>query len=216
MAEAKIQGIDVSHYQGAIDWAAVAKAGMAFAFIKASDGMSGIDPKFPANWSGARAAGLRRGAYHFFRAPQDSERQAQRFLAMLGEEAGELPPVLDFEILGDISADQGLRGAKRWMDMVEQACGRQPILYTGPTFWQTALGGCSQLGNHQLWIAHYTTSPQPILPSAWDEWTFWQYCEKGAVAGIQGPVDLDYFHGNLTELDGLCGRIQEKSAVIGS
>lgn len=216
MAEAKIQGIDVSHYQGAIDWKAVAKAGMVFAFIKATDGVGGSDLRFSANWIGARAAGLRRGAYHFFRAQQYSERQAQRFLAMLGDDAGELPPVLDFEILGDVSADQALRGAKRWMDMVEQACGRKPILYTGPAFWQKALGGSSQFAHHELWIAHYTTNRQPNLPAAWDRWTFWQYSEKGNVPGIQGPVDLDYFHGNLTELDDLCGRIQEKSVVIGS
>ena len=102
MAEAVIEGIDVSHYQGTIDWSKVAGAGKTFAFIKASDGTVGADPTFAYNWSRARQAGLRRGAYHFFRPITDALQQAQHFLRQLGDDHGELPPVLDFELLGPL------------------------------------------------------------------------------------------------------------------
>lgn len=215
MAEAMVQGIDVSHFQGTIDWAEVAKAGKAFAFIKATDGCGVGDPMFRANWSRARAAGLRRGAYHFFRAQQDAKRQAKHFIATLGDDRGELPPVLDFESLDDTSAEEALRGAQRWMELVEEASRRKPILYTGPAFWCASLHESSLLAEYPLWIAHYTVAIQPHVPSAWKRWTFWQHSEKGLAPGIGGPVDLDRFNGTLTELDLPCARIQEKSATIG-
>jgi lysozyme len=216
MTEQRVSGIDVSHFQGTIDWNAVAKADIAFAFIKATDGEHGNDPLFGANWSKAREAGLKRGAYHFFRAQQDPERQAQRFLAMLGTDPGELPPVLDFEVLGEASPEQGLSGAQRWAEIVEKRSGRTPMLYTGPAFWNTTLKASAILSDHALWIAHYTSANQPKLPSPWRDWTFWQYSEKGRIPGIHGPVDLDCFNGTLTELDDLCERIEQKSAAIGS
>ena len=211
MADEKVRGIDVSHFQGAIDWSAVAKAGSDFAFIKASDGMRGGDPMFATNWSQAKAVGLRRGAYHFFRTQQDSERQAQQLLAMLGTDSGELPPVLDFELLGEASPEQALAGAQRWMAIVEESCGREPIVYTGPAFWSAMLRNSPVLSDHRLWIAHYTLASRPTLPSAWRDWTFWQYSEKGRVSGIHGPVDLDYFHGTMMELDALCERIEQRA-----
>ena len=215
MAEAMVQGIDVSHFQGTIDWNEVAKAGRDFAFIKATDGCVGVDPMFKANWQAARAAGLRRGAYHFFRPQQDSERQAFRVIEMLGNDMGELPVVLDFERLGDTSAEEGLRGAMRWMEVVEQASGRKPILYTGPVFWEAVLSDSTLFADYPLWIAHYTMATKPHIPAAWNRWTFWQHSEKGAVKGIKGAVDLDRFHGTLTELDVPGERIQEKIAAIG-
>ncbi|MGZ4787934.1 MAG: glycoside hydrolase family 25 protein [Terriglobales bacterium] len=216
MAEERVRGIDVSHYQGVIDWTEVAKAGVEFAFTKATDGMSGSDSMFQRNWTRAQAAGLRRGAYHFFRAQQDSERQAQCFVAMLREDRGELPPVLDFETLTGACVEQALRGAQRWMEIVEEECGRKPILYTGPAFWMTNLAGSSVFADYSLWIAHYTKVSKPNVPSAWRDWTFWQYSEQGSIPGVLGPVDLDYFAGNITELDAFCGRIYQKSAAIGS
>lgn len=214
MAETTVQGIDVSHFQGAIQWEEVAKAGIKFAFIKATDGIKATDPMFSTNWQRAKRVGLRRGAYHFFRAQQDSERQAQNFLAMLKDDAGELPPVLDFELLCDASPEQGMCAAKRWMEIVEQEIGVKPILYTGPGFWISQLGNTPVMTQHLLWIAHYTAAMAPQLPAAWSRWTFWQHSEKGTVSGIKGPVDLDRFNGTLMELNVLTERIQEKSALV--
>jgi len=216
MAEVWVKGIDVSHYQGVIDWSAVSKSGIEFAFIKSTDGVAKTDPMFCRNWQAARDNGIRRGAYHFFRAEQDPERQAQLFLAMLKGEWGELPPVLDFELSGGVSNEEGLSRAKTWMIEVKEATGLKPILYTGPAFWRSTMKDACNFGNFPLWIAHYTAAPEPSLPRAWNRWAFWQHSEKGTVPGINGPVDLDLFNGNLMELDHLCGRITSKSAIAGS
>ncbi len=213
MAEAVVHGIDVSHYQGTIDWNDVAKSGMAFAFIKATDGIGAGDPMFATNWKAARQAGLRRGAYHFFRPLTDALQQADNFIARLDGDWGELPPVLDFELLGGAYPNQAPEAAKQWMETIEAACGRKPIVYTGPAFWISSLHDSQLFADHPLWIAQYTSAPQPRMPSAWKAWTFWQHSEKGQVPGIHGPVDLNRFNGTLTELDALCARISMKSAT---
>lgn len=213
MAEAVVHGIDVSHYQGKIDWREVAASGSAFAFIKATDGLCTNDAMFASNWKAAREAGLRRGAYHFFRPLTNSLQQADRFITAVGSDWGELPPVLDFEVLGDASPDQALGAAKRWMDAVGTACGRKPVLYTGPAFWTSTLHDPQLFAEHPLWIAHYTDAPRPRIPSAWKAWTFWQHSEKGRVPGVNSPVDLNRFNGTVTELDGLDARISMKSAT---
>jgi len=213
MAEASLQGIDVSHYQGKIDWQKVVAAEQAFAFIKATDGIGTGDSMFAANWKGARSAGIRRGSYHFFRPLTSPLQQSKSFLAKLGDDLGELPPVLDFELLGGASAGQALSGAKEWMDVVEAATGRKPILYTGPSFWSSTLHDAPVFTGHHLWIAQYTSAAAPRIPSPWSKWTFWQHSEMGVVPGIAGFVDLNRFNGTLTELEHLCERISLQSAT---
>jgi lysozyme len=208
-------GIDVSHFQGLIDWRKAAELDVKFAFIKATDGIAGIDAMFDTNWLASKAAGVRRGAYHFFRAEQDAERQAQSFISKLNEDWGELPGVLDFEVLGSASADQALNGVMCWMELVEAASGRMPLLYTGPSFWKTQVKDSNAFSTHALWIAHYTSALRPALPSAWKQWTFWQYSEQGNVPGIKGPVDLDRFSGNVMELEALGARINTMKATAG-
>ncbi len=211
MTDGTVQGIDVSHYQGKVNWNEVAKAGKAFAFIKATDGIAS-DPMFAVNWPNAEAAGFRRGGYHFFRALSDPLRQANHFLRQVEDDPGELPPVLDFEMLGSASVDQALCAARIWMKAVEEATGRKPILYTGPAFWSACLNS-AMFANHPLWISHYTLAAQPRIPPVWKTWDFWQYSEKGVVPGISGPVDLNCFNGTLMELDAFGARIQLKSVV---
>jgi lysozyme len=212
-SETMPRGIDISHFQGRIDWSAVMQGGIAFAFIKATDGIGAVDPLFRANWNQARDAGVRRGAYHFFRAQQDSERQARNYLSMVKGDEGELPAVLDFELLGGASAEEALGGAKRWMEIVENEGDRKPVLYTGPAFWNTSLRSSALLAEYPLWIAHYTAALEPQVPRAWRRWAFWQHSEKGSVAGVSGPVDLDRFNGTVMELDALSVRIQEKEVA---
>jgi lysozyme len=206
----RAKGIDVSHYQGKIDWEAVAQADITFAFIKATDGCNCVDPMFNMNWSNAGVAGIQRGAYHFFRAQQDPKQQAANFLSTTGHCAPELPPVLDFESLAGMTVEQALRNAHIWMDIVKTETGLLPILYTGPSFWRDALKNNDEFARHPLWIAHYTSAAEPIFPTAWNQWMFWQHSEKGCVAGIKGPVDLNWFRGNATELPGFCTRISKQ------
>ena len=192
-----VQGIDVSHYQGAVNWNQVAQTGMAFAFIKATEGISEVDPQFQANWSGAHAAGLLRGAYHFYDPGADPHQQAESFLSVVRPGAGALPPALDVETSGEPS--EILAGIQVWLTAVEQATGRAPVLYTNPSFWAGLGTGASGFGRFPLWIAEYGVTA-PKVPEGWTTWTFWQFSESGSVPGIQGPVDLDLFQGTLPAL----------------
>ena len=199
---AGVQGIDVSHYQGTIDWGLVAEAGKVFTFIKATEGTSEVDPQFQANWSGANAAaGLLRGAYHFYQPGADPHQQAESFLSVVQPGPGDLPPALDVETAGEPS--EIIAGIQVWLAAVEQATGRAPILYTNPSFWAGLGAGASSFGRFPLWIAEYGVTA-PRVPEGWPTWTFWQFSESGSVSGIEGPVDIDVYQGTLQDLQNLC------------
>jgi lysozyme len=202
-------GVDVSRYQGFINWSAVAAAGIQFVFIKATEGQSVVDPRFSVNWPGAKSAGILRGAYHFFRSAVPPQVQADNFLTLLqGVDPAELAPVLDLELRKldgtdawdaiPLSQRSGL--AVEWLTAVEQSLGRRPMVYLSPSFALEKLGGASALGSYPLWIAHYTANPQPRVPPAWLDWTFWQYTERGTVSGIAGTVDRNKFNGSANDL----------------
>jgi lysozyme len=190
------QGIDVSKAQGTVDWPSVAAAGYAFAFLKATDGQDYVDPTFTENWEGAKAAGLLRGAYHFFRAEDDPAVQAAWFWKTVGGD-GDLPLVVDVETTMEQSASTVVANLTRFLDDLQQASGRQPMIYTAPGFWQQL--GTSAFGAYPLWVAEYGAS-QPTLPSGWTLWDFWQHSETGQVPGITGAVDLDVYSGTAAQL----------------
>jgi lysozyme len=195
-----VQGIDVSHFQGVVDWQQVAKAGMSFAFAKATEGITYVDPQFSTNWAGIKAAGLVRGAYHFFEANDDATAQAQHFLATVKLAPGDLPPVLDIETTAGVSDEQIWSGVSTRIQVVEQATGRQPILYTAPGFWNSHAPDLT-LTRYPLWLADYAA--QALLPHGWSSWLFWQHSQSGSVAGVTGAVDLDLFSGTLQQLQEL-------------
>lgn len=201
---AKIRGVDVSHLRGSIDWSLVAKEGVAFAFIKATEGTSFIDPQFHANWNGAHAAGLLRGAYHFYVPSADPHQQALSFMRVVQTGPGDLPPVLDIELPKDpremVSPSEIVSGIQAWLAAVEQGTGKVPILYTNLNFW--AKLGATNFGRFPLWIAEYGVDA-PKIPEGWKAWSFWQYSSSGSIPGIQAPVDLDLFQGTLPDLQQL-------------
>ncbi len=196
----RLTGIDVSHFQGHVDWAAVKAAGCAFAFAKATEGAGVGDPFFAANWAGMKAAGLMRGAYHFYRAEQDAAQQAAHFLSNVQFEAGDLPPVLDIEVNDGVTGAALVGGVQTWLDAVEPVAGATPIIYTNTPFWDAHFN--DQFSQYPLWIAHYGPAPSP-LPVGWTVWTFWQYSQSLSIAGVGGPADHDYFNGPLTQLQAL-------------
>lgn len=208
-----VPGIDVSHHNGAIDWRAVAAAGFAFAYAKATEGTGFTDRRFPANWEGIRQAGMLRGAYHFFRPALPAAPQAERFAAAVGPlAAGDLPPMLDLEETSRRTSEDEwprVRKARRvdlalgWLERVEQALGRRPIVYTRRGFIEDVLGAPGPLLRYPLWIAHYTGSAQPRMPQGWPNWTFWQHSQTGRIAGLQCDLDLDRFQGSVEELQAL-------------
>ena len=192
----RVHGIDVSEFQGTINWTKVKAAGKDFAFIRVSDGLGHSDTEFTVNWQKAKAAGLYRGVYQFYRASEGGKAQADLLLSKTGSDLGDFPPTLDVEVT-DGASDATIRaGIVAWATEIRQKTGTNPIIYTSPGFWSQIGYGTSQT---TLWVAHWGVA-SPSVPSSWPDWTFWQYTSSGSVDGISGNVDLDSFHGALEDL----------------
>jgi lysozyme len=198
-------GVDVSYYQGTVDWGKAYTAGVRFAFIRLSDGTVFRDPKFVQNWANAKTAGVIRGAYQFFRPNQSATAQADMMIAAIGTyQTGDLPPVIDVEATGSLSPSSVAARVRTWVDRVQAALGVTPIVYTGKYFWRDQVGGPTSFAPNALWIAQYT-SQCPDLPAPWLRWTFWQHTDSGHVNGISGNVDMNKFNGDLTALLAFAG-----------
>jgi GH25 family lysozyme M1 (1,4-beta-N-acetylmuramidase) len=192
-------GIDVSHYQGDIDWMKVKASGQSFVFVKATESNDMVDDRFAANWSGAKTAGLLRGAYHFYRFDASPKSQADLFLATVDGDLGELPLVVDVE---DVNvAKPNISDVKQFLDIVQQRTGQRCIIFTARWYWssQRLEKPVAWAGNYDLWLADYGT-PRPIQPDDWSTWKFWQHNNSTKVDGISSPVDLNYFQGTITDL----------------
>jgi lysozyme len=196
-APQRVAGIDVSSYQGDVDWKKVKAAGVLFAFARVSDGVDTVDGKFVANFAGMKRAGLMRGAYQYFRANADWKAQADLLLAAL-RKAGrvDLPPVVDVETDDGQKPEVLQTRLRNWLRRVEKRTRRHPIIYTSPSMSEK-LGG--RFGAFHLWIAHYQVEC-PTVPDGWTRWHFWQHSSTGRVPGVVGDVDLDHFAGTLREL----------------
>ncbi len=206
-----IPGIDVSYWNAGVDWVKVRAAGPRFVFVKASEGERYEDPTFRSNWAGAKSAGMLRGAYHFFRCNADPGKQADCFINALRAtgDLGELPPAIDLETNDGQPNLRVISRAKAWMDRVQSAFNKRPIIYSGQYFLQDHFsepGGSppTWVKDYPLWVAQYPKrylpGTQPGLPNGWTRWKFWQYSDKGRVNGIIDKVDLDLFNGSLEEL----------------
>ncbi len=202
---ARIAGIDVSHHQGPIDWAQVAAAGITFAYVKASEGTSYVDPMYAANRAGAEQAGLRIGAFHYAEpdpSAGEAAAEADHFIATAAFRSGELLPMLDLEVTNGLSPMELQNWVAAFLDRIYQRTGLHAGIYVSPTFWETDLSDTTVLalaGYDALWIAHWTPAPAPRVPASnWGGhgWTIWQYSHNGTVAGIGRPTDLDHFGGS--------------------
>jgi GH25 family lysozyme M1 (1,4-beta-N-acetylmuramidase)/LysM repeat protein len=211
MIMATVPGIDVSYWNAGIDWPKVRATGQRFIFAKATEGDFYADPTFDDNWRGAKSAGLLRGAYHFFRCNVDAKKQANKFIDYVKSmnDNGELPVILDLETNDGQTKDKVIARAKTWLDQVEAAFGRKPLIYSRTFFLQDFFseaggGPPAWAKDYPLWIAQYPNvyveGSQPVLPRGWFQWTFWQYSQTGRVNGINAKVDLNVFNGSLDDL----------------
>jgi lysozyme len=202
-AGSTLKGIDVSYYQGTVDWTKVKSGGQSFAFVRVSDGVSYPDSKFAANWPAMKNAGLVRGVYQYFRPTQDVQAQVDLLFTKLnaagGLQSGDLPPVLDLETDGGLASSTVVARAKDWLAKVEAKIGMKPIVYTA-AFMSTTIG--TSFGGYTLWVANYGATC-PLMPSGWSNWSFWQNSDSGAVSGVGGNVDTNFFNGDLKTLQGL-------------
>ncbi|MEO8273916.1 MAG: glycoside hydrolase family 25 protein, partial [Chloroflexota bacterium] len=193
------QGIDVSHWQGTIDWAKVKASGRTFVFAKSTEGIGFEDSSYDANKAGAMAQGMMFGAYHFARpGSNDPVVEADWFVDTAKLQHGMLLPVFDLELTGGLSTAALTSWVKAWLQRVEQRIGAKPMIYASPSFWRTAMGDSrwfADNGYAMLWVAHWNVTSPSVPATNWGgrSWTFWQYSSTGTVPGISGSVDLDLF-----------------------
>lgn len=187
-----LRGIDVSHHQGAIDWAAVARDDVAFAYLKVSEGGDHRDRLFEQNWRAARTAGIAVGAYHFFTFCRAGAEQARNFIQAVPVRAEALPPALDLEFGGNCGRRPDAAAMRAELEAflapVEAAYGKPALLYVTPEFFDAYRDA---LPARALWRRSILHAPDSRAA-----WTLWQYHNRARVDGINGPVDLNVFEGD--------------------
>ena len=197
-------GVDVSSYQGEVDWAALAEQGVDFAFLKATEGSLLQDRQFAANWAGAREAGVLAGAYHFLSYDSPGQTQADNFISAVPATDGALPPVVDIEFYGEYLEDPPEKEQVRavldpLLERLEEHYGVKPILYVTYRSYYRYLAG--DYGDYPIWCSSPTVFP--LVPG----WDFWQYSHTGELEGYHGSqryIDLNIFRGSREDLLALC------------
>ena len=196
-----VHGVDVSRWQGDIDWDRLREQGANFAYIKATDGGDHLDPMFMKNWRGADEAGLKRGAYHFFYWCRPASEQAAWFIRNVPNDPDALPPVIDVEWNHMSSCKRRparatvLEKMKVFMDRLERHYGKRPIIYTTPDFYEDNLRGA--FSNYGFWLRSTADIPAHVYPGR--RWLFWQYSGSGKAHGVDGPIDLNVFNGEKSD-----------------
>ncbi|MBO7417577.1 MAG: glycoside hydrolase family 25 protein [Bacteroidaceae bacterium] len=198
----QVHGIDISHYQGEVDWPSLASSQndpefpLRFVFMKATEGGDLTDDTFQHNFQRAKDYGFVRGAYHYFIPTTDARKQAQFFINQVNLGPGDLPPVLDVEISPKRKNQQQFtQNIKTWLDVVEAYYGVKPILYASYKFKEKYLND-TIFNRYSYWIAHYYVDSVRYQ----GRWDFWQHTDAGTVPGIKEQVDLNVFNGNLEQL----------------
>lgn len=184
--EKGLEGIDVSHYQGRIDWQRVAKEGGArYAYIKATEGEKLVDEYYSYNISEARKAGLAVGAYHFYRPQRGVESNFRNMTSVIKRQDIDLLPIIDVESTGGVNSKRFLEDLKEFVKMVEKHYGCQPMLYTGQNFYNKHFQNF--LTDYCWMIAKYQEE-SPILLDG-NSPCMWQYTQHGRIPGVKGNVD---------------------------
>ena len=193
-------GLDVSQYQGDINWSEVdsveSKFPLHFVLIRATAGDDKEDTQFDANWKGAKKHNLIRGAYHYYRPNENSIEQANNFIKTVKLKKGDLPPVLDIEQLPKNQSIDSLKvGLKRWLKKIDAHYKVKPIIYTGERYYEDFLK--EEFEGYTFWVANYNFFEENIK----DDWLFWQFTEKAVIKGINHNVDLNIYNGTPKMLE---------------
>ncbi|MFQ5591255.1 MAG: glycoside hydrolase family 25 protein [Phycisphaerae bacterium] len=175
MAVPSGEGVDVSHWQGRMDWQRCALLDIGWCYIKAGEGDTWVDPQYARNWTGAKDAGLLRGAYLYYRNGVSPHAQAEHLARLLEADAGELPPALDLE---DTKGTPDAWAMRQCLEHIEALTGQRPIVYTASWFWRR-LGSQPWAVAYPLWVASYRDGT-PVLPGDWTTYALWQYSASGA------------------------------------
>lgn len=195
-----VRGVDVSHYQGSIDWPVLAGEDIRFAYIKATEGSSHVDRLFSYNWEHARQTNLAVGAYHFFSFDSSGLTQAENFINCVGAAPGMIAPVIDVEYYADKKdnppAAESVRAElKLMLEALQSHYGMVPIIYSTEDVWEKYIK--DYFDEYPLWIRNVITTPGTDA-----DWVLWQYTNRGRLAGYQGEeqyIDINVFDGSLEQ-----------------
>ena len=201
-------GIDVSHWQGTINWRNVKQDGYRFAIVKATQGIHYNDPMYKENRYNARRVGMVFTAYEYADpdpGDRDAIRDADHFIRVAGLRPQDMVPVLDLEETGGLGKIQLRNWVRDWTSRVEERLGVDPMIYVSPSFWAEEMKDdvSFAVDGTPLWIAHWKTNEPWVPASDWNgnSWDVWQWTSDGDVRGIRGRVDLNLLNG--TSFDGL-------------
>ncbi len=197
-----VRGVDVSAYQGDIDWKTLSAQNIDFAFIKATEGSSFVDSRFAYNFSEAQKCGLSVGAYHFFSYDSSGITQAENFIGTVAPFDGMLPPVIDLEFYGDKENDPPDRDAvttelKAMLSALEEHYGLKPIIYATEKSYELYLS--NDYNEYDIWIRNVITKPHLYDDR---DFTFWQFTNRGRLDGYNGEekyIDINVFRGTKDE-----------------
>jgi len=197
-----VMGVDVSHYQGEIDWSSLAQQNVKFAFIKATEGSGHVDEYAEKNLKNASETDILLSAYHFFSFDSAGETQAENFISVVDSEAIDMPPVVDIEYYADKRKDKPAKEEtaeilRPLLEAMEEHYGEKPIIYTTlPVYYRYIRDGFS---DYPLWIRSVNFEPEFV------DWQFWQYSDKGELYGFSGDekyIDLNVYKGSEEEFFG--------------
>ena len=199
-----VRGVDVSSYQGTIDWPVLAESGISFAFIKATEGSSFIDQCFKYNYAEAQKTSLRIGAYHFFSFDSAGDTQAENFISTVSGFSGMLPPVIDLEFYGEKQSNPPPQAEVRheldvMLQRLEANYGIKPVIYATEDSYEQYLAGGYE--DYDIWIRDVIGNPEL---SDGREWTFWQYTNRERLSGYKGEerfIDMNVFAGTADEFE---------------
>ena len=196
-----VKGVDVSSYQGEVDWDTLSEQNISFAYIKATEGSSYIDDRFEYNWKNASGCNLRIGAYHFFSFESSGEAQAKHFINTVTAIDNMLPPVIDVEYYGrfhtneDIVVPDVVKELRNMVDVLTETYGMKPIIYVSKETYKTIVQG--NFDDCKLWYRSvYSGVPNDV------EWTFWQYSNRHRLKGYNGSeryIDMNVFNGSADD-----------------
>lgn len=180
------EGIDVSHYQGSIDWDAVANGTqISYVYLKATEGAALVDNTYERNLQEARRVGLSVGSYHFYRPNVDWRQQFENMVSVVKVDEQDLIPIIDIEHRGSVSEATFISDLKAFVQKVTEHYGKKPLLYTYHNFYNRYLTGV--FSDCHFMIARYR-SDSPTLDDGKD-YIMWQYTSTGSIPGIRGNVD---------------------------
>lgn len=194
-SDARVQGIDVSHHSGTVDWQKVKAQNYHFAYVKSSEGVDNPDARFEEHWKGLREAGMERGAYHFYVTEDDPVEQAKFFASRLKDDPGTLPPAVDVELLGKGTTGDMTTTLLTFLRTLEDELGVKPMIYTNPKFWDEYYR--PEFSGYHLWMAEYGVH-MPKVPFGWENWLFWQRVADKTIDGVEKNADVSIIHPHVS------------------